>query len=157
MSKFPYGELLSRAPSAFDPPRHRMCVTHEQLVKILRRRTRLRLKWRCRTYSSGMTGAAEATRKFGHRTLMIKVLLCKATGWWYVRLFTSEEPWSSECCDLSFALTPRQALFPSIYTACLAAELFASGQNWEVAPLVWQDEDGEWFVPGKRQSTCAAA
>jgi hypothetical protein len=145
MSDFPYGELLPPAPNGFGPPCPRMCITRELLGKILNRRPRLRLKWKWRLK------CGYATRKFGHRELTIKVLLCKSTGWWHARLFTDEDPWSGEFCDLSFALTPCWAIFPTAYTASIAAELFASGQNWDVAPLVWQDKNGDYHPIGKRQ------
>src|SRR3954451_11416485 len=145
MSEFPYGEVLPPEASFGTPQRSMLCITGHQQVKIFSRRPYLRLKWKCFA-KWGFT-----TRKIGRRGIILKILLCES-GWWRVRLFDNEGFW-----DLCFVFTDHAAIFPSAYTAIAAAEIFTSGQHWEVANLVWQDENGGWFVTGGRQSTCAAA
>jgi hypothetical protein len=121
MSEFPYGEILPLEGNM-------MCVTGGQLINIFSRRPYLRLKWMRRRWPY-------TTRKIGHREIVLKILPCKS-AWWRVRLFYSFDGF----CDLCFAFTNCTAIFPTLLSAGTAAEIFASGQNWEVAPLVWQDK-----------------
>ena len=64
--------------------------------------------------------------------------------WWRVRIV--DEP--DEIYDLCLAFGNYVVLFPSRQSGIDAAEVFSSGQHWNVAPLVWADRNGNWRTGG---------
>jgi hypothetical protein len=143
MTPFPFGKILPPEKAYYGKfGRGLLCVTEECLEKIAERSAKIRrLRWD--DYVGRCWCAIRRTRR---GEVVLKAILWDWGGW-RVRLFDERK---GEPHDLCFAFTPRAALFPSPQSAMKAAEVFSSGQYWEVERLVWMDQEDNWHFRGVR-------
>jgi hypothetical protein len=139
MVRFRFGEFLPpevEKGSYGRLGRPMFCITPEMLLNIVFGRLKARrLKW------SDYCGRRwQATKRTRHDDVIINVILCDC-GWWRVRLF---DKYKNDRQDLCLAFTSSAAIFPHAQSAMKAAEIFSSGQYWEVARLVWMDQADDW-------------
>jgi hypothetical protein len=142
MSQFPHGEVFEPERNMYGAPvgPSQMCVTEEILKKIAKRHLHLpRLEW-----EYGKSWRCSGKSRSGRTILTVRL---RNHGWRVYRRFFEE--WKGGIpYDLCYAFSYVAAVFPSDRSAIHAAELFSLGQNWEVAPLVWVNRQGEWRFGG---------
>jgi hypothetical protein len=138
---FTFGEVLpAQSTLAYfitgEVGRKQMCITNDLLPKLARVRTSVpRLVWKQDQHHcfSGET-------RHGMRVLSA---VRYKYGWRVFRRFFDECN-AGIPFDLCYAIADHAALFPSSESAMDAAEIFSYGQYWDVAPLVWVNDRGEY-------------
>jgi hypothetical protein len=139
--QFPYGQLF---PSQRDLRylltgelgSNQMCIFEDHLTKLDECRPQVpRLVWERdeRHCHSGKT-------RHGRTVLSV----VRYNHGWRVFRYFFEECRTGIPYDLCYALNDHAVLFPSSETAIDAAEVFSFGQYWNVAPLAWMNNEGQY-------------
>jgi hypothetical protein len=139
-ASFPYGQLFDPEPDLreiwFGIPntRAQMCVTESDLRNIAQHCPEVKLlRWDRRKYCH--LGKA--------RGLDISIFRWPR-GWRVVRRFRDRTPEAGIPYDLCYAFTDRAVIFPTSSSAEAAAEIFSAGERWNVATMVWINDNGAW-------------
>jgi hypothetical protein len=141
---FEHSKLLEPEQTLFDylwdqPGRRQLCVSEDELQKIDNLRPHIsRLSWiaQYRSYHSDR-----------HKRVTVMIVSRWRYGWRVSRRFFDTKGYSFPL-DLCYLGADAAVVFPSSAAAINAAEIFSSGQHWDVAPFVWINTTGEFrFCP----------
>jgi hypothetical protein len=144
MNKFPYGEI-------FDTDRWSlgsriMCVDKAALQRIVEHDDDLpQLEWQ------ELTDCCWTERRSNSGLVSLVINRRHDIGW-HARISVGGMA-SGNLHYLCYALTINPVVFPSAKLAKIAAEIFSSGQHWEVAPMVWVGEEGDYWFPEEEQAS----